>query len=79
MQLKKWHLNGTAKLTFKPLTSTIPGFGAVLVSLTEVVSTISYYVASQFASFVGVVITFHAWRLRLSVRWIPFSAPSFHL
>ena len=38
MQLKNWHLEGTAKLIFKPLTGTIPGFGAVLVSLTEPVS-----------------------------------------
>lgn len=38
-QLKNWHLEGTAKLIFKPLTGTIPGFGAVLVSLTEPVST----------------------------------------
>ncbi|KAG0569737.1 hypothetical protein M758_6G108800 [Ceratodon purpureus] len=36
VKLKKWHLVGTAKLTFKPLTGTVPGFGAVLVSLTEV-------------------------------------------
>jgi Ca2+-dependent lipid-binding protein len=35
VQLKNWHLEGTAKLIFKPLTGTIPGFGAVLVSLTE--------------------------------------------
>ena len=38
VQLKNWHLEGTAKLIFKPLTGTIPGFGAVLVSLTEPVS-----------------------------------------
>jgi hypothetical protein len=38
LQLKNWHLEGTAKLIFKPLTGTIPGFGAVLVSLTEPVS-----------------------------------------
>jgi len=35
VQVKNWHLQGTAKLVFKPLTATIPGFGAVLVSLTE--------------------------------------------
>lgn len=38
VQVKNWHLQGTAKLVFKPLTATIPGFGAVLVSLTEPVS-----------------------------------------
>ncbi|XP_024367897.1 synaptotagmin-5 isoform X2 [Physcomitrium patens] len=35
VKLKNWFLEGTAKLIFKPLTGTIPGFGAVLVSLTE--------------------------------------------
>jgi len=35
VQLKNWNFEGTAKLIFKPLTGTIPGFGAVLVSLTE--------------------------------------------
>jgi hypothetical protein len=57
MQLKKWHLNGIAKLTFKPLTSTIPCFGAVLVSLAEVVSNALHYMALQFINSVGVVIT----------------------
>jgi len=56
LQLKNWHLEGTAKLIFKPLTGTIPGFGAVLVSLTEPVSIMKLqYMALQCSSFVRVI------------------------
>ncbi|CAM6044581.1 unnamed protein product [Sphagnum compactum] len=35
VQVKNWHVHGTARVVFKPLTGSIPGFGAILVSLNE--------------------------------------------
>jgi hypothetical protein len=35
MQVKNWHMHGIVRLLFKPLTASIPGFGAIVVSLNE--------------------------------------------
>ncbi|CAK9226235.1 unnamed protein product [Sphagnum troendelagicum] len=35
VQVKNWHMHGTVRLLFKPLIASIPGFGAIVVSLNE--------------------------------------------